>query len=307
MNQSIIFLHIHKAGGTTLHDIILQNYKKSESFYTEASRFRKSTYDFINLDNNEKKQYKIIRGHMYFGIHKYLPQEATYISMLRDPVERLISNYFFYLKNNPQQRKKNFTLKDYILKSQELKREDIVNNLQTRLISGYDFHNKITPIGKTTREMLEQAKSNIINHFSVAGLTEYFDESLILFHKKLGWKNLFYKKQNVNINKVKKEISHDELELIKKYNNLDIELYNFAKKRFFQQMKNEIEPHKDITTIFQMGNITWQNQQNVILKKEKEIASQKKLIISIKNSLIWKATTPLRAVGKIFNLKNKGS
>lgn len=42
---------------------------------------------------------------------------------------------------------------------------------------------KSVPFGKVTREMLEQAKENLMCHFKVIGLTERFDESMMLLRK----------------------------------------------------------------------------------------------------------------------------
>ena len=38
-------------------------------------------------------------GHMGFGLHDYLPQGASYITMLRDPIDRIVSHYYYVLQN----------------------------------------------------------------------------------------------------------------------------------------------------------------------------------------------------------------
>ena len=38
---------------------------------------------------------QVFKGHMPFGIHKRLPQDYTYITFLRDPIERVVSAYYF--------------------------------------------------------------------------------------------------------------------------------------------------------------------------------------------------------------------
>ena len=37
----------------------------------------------------------MFKGHMTFGLHEVLPQTATYITVLRDPVDRVISAFYF--------------------------------------------------------------------------------------------------------------------------------------------------------------------------------------------------------------------
>lgn len=61
------------------------------------------------------------------------------------------------------------------------------NNHQTRFISGMTAE-----YGKCTTEMLETAKKNLREYFTVVGLTEYFAESMLLMKRAFGWKTPFY-------------------------------------------------------------------------------------------------------------------
>jgi len=65
------------------------------------------------------------------------------------------------------------------------------------------------------------------------GLTERFDESLILLKDKLNWGPIYYIKRKVSGKKVTiANISQEELELARSLNQADIQLYNNAKKQF---------------------------------------------------------------------------
>ena len=37
----------------------------------------------------------MFKGHMLFGLHAILPQPATYITVVREPVDRVISSFYF--------------------------------------------------------------------------------------------------------------------------------------------------------------------------------------------------------------------
>ena len=67
-----------------------------------------------------------------------------------------------------------------------------LNNGQTRLLSGkehgYEF-------GNTPEELLTLSIENIENHFSLVGLVERFDESLLLMKKILGYEDIRYVSQ----------------------------------------------------------------------------------------------------------------
>jgi hypothetical protein len=117
----------------------------------------------------------------------------------------------------------NITLEQYVNSgiSTEL------DNGQVRLISGSQAE-----ITYLSRKDLDVAKDNLDKHFIAVGLMERFEESLILFKKLLGWKNIFYVKKNVTQDRPREGISKRVLEMIKKNNNLDMELYEYGKHMF---------------------------------------------------------------------------
>ena len=49
------------------------------------------------------------------------------------------------------------------------------------------------PFGEVTDEMLEQAKHNLREELVFFGLTERFDESLVLAKRRLGFRSILYR------------------------------------------------------------------------------------------------------------------
>lgn len=236
--ESVIFLHIPKAAGSTLHWIIEQQYEPTTIFTINEER---TINDFTNLSEAERAEIRVLKGHMYFGLHKSLPQPSTYITILRDPIERVISHYYYVLReprNELHERvtSQNMSLKDFVGSGIYLH----LDNGQTRLISttGADF-----AYGQCSEEMLRSAKENIKEHFIVVGLAERFDESLILLKRSLKWTRMpFYTKQNVTKNRpLKQDVSKDTLNLLEKYNELDIELYKHAQGLFEEIINQQVE------------------------------------------------------------------
>jgi hypothetical protein len=211
-----------KSGGTTLKSIIKANTKPKwnyDVYYEKKIREKK-------LRELSKKRVSCIQGHFPFGVHRHFRKSCTYITMLREPIDRLISEYYF-IRNSPKHKQyfkiKKMSLDEYLsLPSNK--------NKQTRLISGSNEN-------QLTRSHLEKAKENIKKHFSVAGITEMFNESLFLMQKEFGWKYTFLKKTNVNkkrppVGKVPKKT----IRLAINNNQLDIELYAFVKKLLEQKI-----------------------------------------------------------------------
>ncbi|WLR42967.1 sulfotransferase family 2 domain-containing protein [Bacillus carboniphilus] len=203
----IIFTHIPKTGGLTIRSIIQNNCK-----YYETS----NTIDHLPLE------VKYVYMHHKYGVHKSLNRPAHYFTFLRDPVNRVLSTYFF-IKSRPNNRlyrlANQYSLKQFI--NEEHPDFHVpLNNHQTRILSG-----KFTPD-------LDLALKNINNDYFFIGITERFNESIFMLGKRLNWKNLHYKMLNTNKNRLKKNGIPDQLiQKIRKKNQLDYILYEQMQKR----------------------------------------------------------------------------
>jgi hypothetical protein len=156
--------------------------------------------------------------------------------MLRDPIDRVTSLYYYQLR--PQHKyyiSPGISLVEYLNEGIALSSD----NGMTRFIAGKDRDD--VAYGKCSPEMLEEAKENLNRHFLAIGLTERFDESIILFKRLLGWEKMpFYHLININKQKPKqRQLTDSELSCIKKYNGLDIELYNYAKRLFEEKISQQ--------------------------------------------------------------------
>ena len=230
----LIYLHVPKAAGTTLGTIIDQNYPSSAIFHVSTASGQ-SVEDLKKLPEADRSRFDVVQGHFPFGIHQHLPRAATYITLLRDPVERLISHYHFVLRTpehylyEPVTRK-GMTLEDYVMSdvSPEL------DNGQIRMLSGVG---RTLPIGQCSPELLERAKQNIDRHFSIVGVAERFDETLGLLRREFGWKNFDYQRQNVTRDRpAAASLDNKTIESIRARNSLDMELHALANTLLEQRL-----------------------------------------------------------------------
>ncbi len=243
--QTLIFVHIPKTAGRTLEAVLERQYKSKEIYniYGDGGMALNAAKNLSRLPPQAKRRLKLIKGHHPFGVHFTLPQPAHYITFLRNPIARVISHYE-YIKSHDHPLRDlvlgtNMSLKEYVSSGISLE----LANGQTRLISGQD---KAVPFGKGNNALLTLAKKNIDRYFVVVGLVERFDESLILMKLQFGWKSAAYVRLNTGRKKTKKsQLDSETLETIKKYNNLDLQLYNYVSQRLSQQIaaqKSVFEP-----------------------------------------------------------------
>lgn len=227
--EALIFLHVPKSAGTTLNRLIEWEYPLFQMYSVDPVLFRWSRARLWRLPKRRLARFSVFKGHMPFGLHKVLPQPATYITVLREPVERVISAYYFMsnYKLHPNYwkfRREGWTLEDFVRRSPR-------ENVQTKMIAGADYDEPCTA------EIMATAMDNL-RYFSVVGLTERFEESLALMKLRFGWKLESYSSFNVTRTRPKKrDLSQATLDLIAERNRFDIELYKSAAIRFQEAVK----------------------------------------------------------------------
>jgi hypothetical protein len=182
-DKLLLFLHIPKTGGMTLASILHRRFAENEVL--TFSKGGKKLEEELRRAVRERGGYlKLLACHMPFGWHEYFNTPSQYITMVRNPLQRIVSHYYQVVRNpthylHDMVKNRNMSLHQYV--QSELSPE--LDNGQTRFISGTTK----VKIGQCTQSMLEVALHNLREHFLVAGLTERFNETLLLIYRKLGW------------------------------------------------------------------------------------------------------------------------
>jgi hypothetical protein len=236
---TVIFLHIGKTGGMTLRTILNRQFPSSRIMVVRTrdrrpsnSRLRReeTIEQFASLPVQARAEPRLIEGHVIFGVHEFVPRSSTYITLLRDPVALAISQYNFVTRRpghwlHEELVSSGMSLDAYVESGMSLE----TDNSQTRAISG----DTSAEFGECSEQMLEAAKSNIERHFAVAGITERFDETLILLGQAFGWSRLWYVPANVAPQAARRDpVSPETRERIADRNRFDVELYRWAGARF---------------------------------------------------------------------------
>ena len=194
----LLFLHVPKTAGTTLKEYVYSVYEPPDPPEAhEGGYFHYGIYDYYPSDElgeappadlhriMHRPDLRVVVGHFFYGLHALQPKPATYLTILRDPIERVVSSASHNLRWSGKEERE-VTVQDlerYLLEAQI---RDFDNG-QTRRLSGVDAE-----FGRCTPAMLASAKEHVREHFSAVGLTERFEESLVLFGRVLSWPLDFY-------------------------------------------------------------------------------------------------------------------
>ncbi len=233
--HTLIFLHLQKTGGSTLGRIIDRHYPLNRIYILRGSDAEIN--EFITLPEAQRAKTQLLRGVTYYGIHQHIPHPSRYFTLMRNPVDRVISNFMFLQRKGKPGVKVDYTQRKRTLE-EWLEQTPFQFNVQVRTIIGgakrSEALNQTLP-----QNAVEQAKAHLREHFSLVGLTERFDESLLLMRQRFGWDKLHYVKRMVSPTEQREKITKEQRVWIAQHCTLDMELYEWAKAEFESVIKDQ--------------------------------------------------------------------
>jgi hypothetical protein len=244
----IIFLHIPKTAGTSFRSILENSFG---GFHCHTSHTRKKVFDQADLNFARKffPRLRSLAGHTLVDPLQLVVPNPFYITLMREPIARVISQY------------QDSVLRGHNQKSFEqcLREKGELENLHVKLMAG--------------EPNLDKAK-RFLDRCNLVGLTEKFDLSLEVLRRTCPYSlNLHYKRKIVaRENAIKKSIEQDPrlFEMAREYNQLDVELYSFAIQEVFPKLcaKAGLDPSAKVASFekashkpglaFYLGR--WQNK-----------------------------------------------
>ena len=198
--EPIIFIHIPRTGGMSFRKLMHITYG-----YNNIGRPWWGEHEGETITRSMKSKLAWY-GHFKFGLHEQIPKPVKYITIIREPAARLLSEYF---RNDYRNR--------YNMSPLDLAKSDRGNNIMVRMLSGADYYGELTP------DHVDIAISNIEKHFVFVGQTEKYKDIMRLV-KNLGWPVSQEPRENQGS---KIEVTLDELMELRKAPELalDYDLY----------------------------------------------------------------------------------
>lgn len=184
--RKLVFLHLPKTGGTTLHHHFSAHFAPEEICPERFSNLH--AWPREKLD-----RYRYFSGHFNFDQIRLIPGPIFLVTVLRDPVERLMSSYLFWKRHTagaaarpgmegPSLARAS-TLAAF-LRNPHHQVQDSVNNTMTRYLAGqvnvngdltYRYYAGGAALPITELEVLHRALGNLLA-IDVVGLTSNLHE-----------------------------------------------------------------------------------------------------------------------------------
>jgi|GEM_PF-512066 len=293
--QHIAFLHIPKAGGMTLRHILKRQYE-ADAVFEIGEDINGDIERFRTAPVTERHRTKLLMGHMTYGLHRFLPGAVTCLTMLRDPVSRVYSEYRFLSSNENHPLYSTIaplTYHQYL----ELDPTRQAGNGQTRLLSGSTYRNRIgvpgiEPMNETH---LNRALDHLKRDYPLVGLLERFDETLMLWQEQCNWGYPFYEIKNIS-KRPPRALDDSEIEHTRSKNRFDLVLYQEALELFDANLKKQSNSfHRRLKTFTLLNKTYRQSRRHGRKSKTRTTDSTRKELAQLDEcsmaNFYWKIET----------------
>ena len=222
--MKLIYIHIPKTSGSAFRSVLLKNFSPSEYFICTGGNRTVRDYLQHSFDQfysiRDLSNIRLFLGHMPYGLHRLIPTDCSYFTYVREPVDRVLSEYYYIVETPENQ---NHLQVNGLSISQYLTGDIFLPNLQSRMISGNLNQNA------TTGELIESAIYHLKNMYDFVGVYENLTDSIAKFEQQYHLKIGKIPTLNTTNNRPKvADIDKNILELILEKNAADVAVYKWC-------------------------------------------------------------------------------
>ncbi len=228
---TVLLMHIAKTAGTAFRDAITTNFLLSEIAFLYPNPPGLLVKDLRELSLEQLRVLRLVIGHFQFGIHEFLPQKSEYITVVREPAARILSQYRYLLQTDPDLATDRNGKPISLLELFEKRLTVNFDNTMVRHFSGVGECD--LPPSTVTDSVLERAVKNLRSRFRFVGHQECSRQAYEWLCNHYSWRST-EPLPEANLGKVRlEEKPGPELNAaIRHYNRWDYLLYDEILKLF---------------------------------------------------------------------------
>lgn len=223
--KPVVFDHLPKCGGSSINKYLTSSFPIKRTYAINGSNPHKSVEIFLNLNTKKRYGAKLVYGHLANKLFDVANPESIRATVLREPIDRIISHYYYVKRNKDHYlykkiEEENIQLSEYCY-------HDLSGELQNWYVTHFTGLS-LSEVEKNPKKSVDLAFKNVIDKYHVIG----FQDDIPLFINNLKRAaNINTQFKNEIINATKKRIGTSQLDKsvldkISKKNSLDIELFN---------------------------------------------------------------------------------
>ena len=228
--QAIAFVHIPSAAGGTITSVLAGAYRAKTAMLDAGNYLKDPEGATTKLSSPRAERARVAAGHVPYALFRqHLPPGTHYATLLREPVDRVLSHYYSRIhRTGTALDERRPVTTDSIGEALEMRLFEITN-LATRFLSADP-----SPARELPATALDEAKANL-QEFAFVGIQERLEQSVVLLQRTFGLVLIPYEDRQSSFDSERpsvEEISVEERALITEANHLDVQLYSFALEIF---------------------------------------------------------------------------
>ncbi len=225
----VLFTHVGRTGGDFLINSVQRSLGTNLAVHFDT---KQSAWEFLGrCPVPFLFGLKFMAGHgVYYGLHQQIRRPTTYSVLFRDPVDRIISQYYSYLTDPSYEMHKRFVESGITLEQFGT----TYRNDHANYILGYGNYRKTLPEICDLNEAIEVLERD----YCFVGTTEQWYFSFYLLAQILGiTQPPLLGRRRVNENRpALNEVSEGTRDYLAAQNELDLALYRYAQARLERQI-----------------------------------------------------------------------
>ncbi len=248
-NSVLIYIHQPKTAGTSVRSLLLKHFGQENCFLIRFSL--QDLNKFMDLSQEEKDHFDCIAGHGLYGIHEHLSRPCIYVTLMREPLDRVIS-HFSFRKEFPEPRAaaegrgmndKAYTLAKHLQYYEEaMLEENDMNMLPYSHLCDMHKYDDVHGAGNgywgrsPKVPSIAELKAKLREQFVLVGHYERLDDFLFVFCRMIGGRLYYPTPGKVSRHRLKtKNLDPDQSGQIQDLTVLEARLHNYAMEMFQEQ------------------------------------------------------------------------
>lgn len=235
------FLKVHKAGSTTIQNILFRFGMKHSLKIVLPKSLNYINEKKIPMPLKSAKYYDILAVHTTYSSELFgslLPEDSVYIGIVREPIERFVSAAFYYCDVWHEQYLQKVPKANFIhnlIKDNEKYETEFFSHTKNSMARDFGINETKASDSMYIHKYLDELNSR----FTLILTVEKFEESLVMMKRVLGWSisDILYLKTN-SYGHEPIILSEFEKKKVKQTNFLDFEIYEYFSKIFNEKLKH---------------------------------------------------------------------